>query len=113
MKDVTKNHVEGAGRGNILSLLKPSAEQLAYTQSCRINDDGDLLIIKAPIMTALQIAVNAWKTWVFTGLSYDYILLQPSFHDSKNETDVTTVKLTIGTCADPNNNQLKFKIKRR
>ena len=102
-----------AGRENILSLLKPSAEQLGYTNSCRINDDGDQLIIKAPIMTAFQIAVNAWKTWVYTGLSYDYILLQPSFKDAKNETEVSSAKLTIATCKDPELNQMKFKIKRR
>lgn len=113
MKDVTRTDVERASREKILTLLKPSAEQLAYTNSCRINEDEDLLIIKAPIMTALQIAVNAWKSFVYTGLSYDYILLQPSFHDSKNEADVSWAKLTIATCNDPNLNKLKFKIKRR
>jgi len=113
MKDVTRAHVETAGRENILSLLKPSAEQLGYTQSCKINDEGDLIIIKAPIMTALQIAVNSWKTWIYTGLSYDCILLHPSFKDCKNETEVAHAKLTISTCKDPTMNQLKFIIKRR
>ena len=113
MKDVNRTQVEMAGRESILYLLKPSVEQLVYTNSCKINDGRDQLIIKAPIMTAMQIAVNAWKSFVYTGLSYDYILLQPSFKDSKNEAEVSSAKLTIATCKDRNLNKLKFKIKRR
>lgn len=113
MKKISKANVDQAGRGNILSLLKSSGDVLDYTQSIEVSDENDIVIIKAPVMVALEIAVNTWKSFVYTGLSYDYMMLQPSFQSASNVTDVKMAKLTIATLKDPKHNQLSFKIKRR
>lgn len=113
MKKISKANVDHAGRGNILSLLKRSGDVLDYAQSIEVSDENDILIISAPIMVALEIAVNTWKSFVYTGLSYDYMMLQPSFQGSSNATEVKMAKLTIATLKDTKHNQLSFKIKRR
>lgn len=113
MKSIDGNIVRAAGRGSILSLLKPSIEQLGYTSSCELSEDKSMIFIKAPIMTAIEIIVNARKAFVYSGVSYDYILLEPCYQDHKNISYVKTAKVTIATCQDAYLNKLEFHIKRK
>ena len=86
-------------------LLKGAVAHAQYANGILIDYEAGDILITAPTMVALQIVIDLWKQWVYRGMSYDSITLEPSFTDARNVSKVNRVRLHITTQEDPKKTQ--------
>jgi hypothetical protein len=100
------------GRQPVMRLLYYSSQWLRYAKTVCVDEEAGEARISIPVMAGLKLAADLWDSFVYRGMSWDVMIVEPHYTAAAKTPKVNFITLQLTVRENKSDNKLEIRIKR-